>query len=118
MTKENKLKFAKLERKLDGLMKADKISDMDEKLVPYLGWWWREIGPDYPSIRMSWLEGHWWIDECGKWAYPSKTIGEEEAIALLEQCIKVAELGPEGIDSDERKELIEMLKKNPPEGKG
>ena len=107
-------RFARLEQELDELMKSDAISEMGDKALPYLGWWWRSIGPKVPSVRLSWTDGHWWIDEAGKWSYPSKMIKDEEAIELIEQCIKAVK---KGVDSDEYRKLWEMLKKDPPEVK-
>ena len=103
---EIKKEFAVLATKLNELMNQDSIADMDEKLIPYLGWVWRDITPEIPRFVLSWHEGHWWIDEARKWGYPSKMIEGEEAIKLLKMCITTVELGGS---------LNEWLRENPPE---
>jgi len=100
-------RFSQLAKRLNKLM--DDLSALtDNKAIPYLGWFWRSIDPIRPVLRISWageLEKHWWLDEAGKWEYPRRYVEGEEAIKVLELCVKSAEY---------TFELLTLLKQNPP----
>lgn len=40
----------------------------DNKLVPYLGWFWRDLDEDNQLLSLT--SGEVWIDPANKWDYP------------------------------------------------
>ncbi len=47
--------------------------DQNGKALPYLGWYWRDISGS--GVRISWYDGQLWVNEPGKWGYPSTSVG-------------------------------------------
>ena len=68
---------------LNELMKHPLIEDMDDKLIPFLGWGWRDVDPAYGRLHMSWTEDKWWIDEAGKWSYPVESMMNKRQTKFL-----------------------------------
>lgn len=87
MIEENK----KLIEELNELMKTELEGfDEDNKVFPYLGWFWRSID-DYEAegLPMSYHEGYWWLDEAGKWDYPKRRLSVEETNKVLKIWITI-----------------------------
>ena len=89
----------RLIKKLNELMRHPLIDNMDEKPIPFLGWYWRDIEPEFGRLYLSWLDGKWWIDEAGKWPYLKGVYDYDEAnivlkymVNLLESTIKLNEI--------------------------
>lgn len=82
----------KLIAELNELMKTE-IDGFDEenKVFPYLGWFWRNIDDDYEAdgLPMSYYGGIWWLDEAGKWSYPQKRLSVEETNKALKIWITI-----------------------------
>jgi len=101
MDEERKL----LIRKLNDLVRKveDKTLGMD-KVIPYLGWFWRDIDEDTEYLIFSLPKGsdYYWLDEAQKWDYPEKVIrnpGEikiilERMISILEAFLLLVEVLP------------------------
>jgi len=100
-------RFKELAEKLNELMESEDLIN-ENKAIPYLGWWWRDISPDIPRLTLSWPseDGPGWIDEARKWGYLSKIVEISKSIEILEACITVVEANIK---------LVKLLKQEQPE---
>lgn len=75
----------------------------DEKPIPYLGWWWREI--DYAAI--SYHQRKLWVDAAKKWGYPMSYVSDTEG--LREDIISFLEEHLESGKNPDNKEFQRLL---------
>lgn len=78
----------KLKKEINQLMKKYDSEGDSEKLIDYLGWWWRNMDEDSDSEMFSHLDGKWWLDCAGKWDYPTQIISGRELINILKNYRK------------------------------
>ena len=72
----------------DLVIKAEE--NRDNKIIPYLGWFWREF-PDYmQEVDLALCEGKIWIDNAKKWSYPYCKSSIEDAIKIKELIKDIA----------------------------
>ncbi len=65
------------------------------KTIPYLGWYWREwTEPGGVSL----YEDQVWIDEAGKWDYPSTYVSEEDRIRVMKLVTDMGKAKAEVLD--------------------
>ena len=73
---------------------VDEIGKLTEvKVVPYLGWFWRNINEDDANnlpLSLPEDEKIWWIDIPRKWDYPHYRCTEKESRLILKKAVKLA----------------------------
>ena len=68
--------------------KLEKFTEM--KIVPYLGWYWRDIDEDDANnLPLSFPRGEnfWWVDIPGKWDFPHYHCTKKESQLILEKLM-------------------------------
>ena len=89
----DEIKF--LIRKLNELVRKSEDTTLGmDKIIPYLGWFWRDIDEDTEYLVFSRPKGsnYYWLDEAQKWDYPQKIIRNPEEIkTILSRMIEVLE---------------------------
>jgi hypothetical protein len=77
---------------------CDGTKDDDEKVIPYMGWFWRNTNFADKRIPIGFYGGHVGIMENNKWDYPERYMTTAEAdqlIALLDDAIIASRQGGE-----------------------
>lgn len=59
------------------------------KALPYLGWYWRSVAPDY--IKLGFTDGYVWIMQKNKWDYPYVEISEAQRADIYRRLLDIAQ---------------------------
>lgn len=74
----------------------NKMSELshEEKVIPYMGWFWRELLDwEADALPLSREESHgfFWLDIAGKWDYEFVRVNAEYSRRILENMIQLGE---------------------------
>lgn len=58
------------------LFHEEGIVHEDDKPIPYLGWWWREI----EHAVISYYQRKLWVNAARKWGYPSSSVKSNQRL--------------------------------------
>ncbi len=89
LIEENKKLILELNKLMDTESELPGFAN-DNKIIPYLGWYWRSIEIfEAKGITVSLYNGLWWIDETGKWDCPKKRLTTEDTNKALKLWISI-----------------------------
>jgi hypothetical protein len=65
------------------------LDEKEQKPIPYLGWFWRNVDPDEEKIPVALADDTWWLCVRNKWDYPEKELTKEESIEALKILLEI-----------------------------